>query len=96
MGIKTVMNARAIVFIALGKNKAETVARAFEGEITPEVPASILQLHPFVKVYLDHDAASLLKSSFNNRITSVGQVPPLLRNGCLRVPEKREGCHSNG
>jgi len=60
MGIKTVMNARKIIFIALGEDKADIVAQAFMGEVTPEVPASVLQLHPFVEVYLDKAAAKKL------------------------------------
>jgi glucosamine-6-phosphate deaminase len=60
MGIKTVMNARKIIFIALGEDKAEIVAKAFLGDVTPEVPASVLQLHPFVEIYLDGAAAAAL------------------------------------
>jgi len=60
MGIRTVMNARSIILMATGKSKAEIVAKAIKGPITTEVPASILQLHPFVQVYLDHEAAALL------------------------------------
>jgi len=61
MGIKTVMNARSIILMATGKSKAEIIAKAIQGPVTEEVPASILQLHPFVEVYLDHEAAALLK-----------------------------------
>jgi glucosamine-6-phosphate deaminase len=60
MGIKTVMNARGIILMALGKGKADIVRKFIQGEVTPEVPASVLQLHPNVEVYLDFDAASLL------------------------------------
>ena len=60
MGIKTVMNARRIILMALGKGKAPIVKEAFTGPITTQVPASILQLHPPVEIYLDYDAASLL------------------------------------
>ena len=60
MGMKTIMNARQIVFIALGKDKAEIIKKMIEGDVTPEVPASVLQLHPNCEVFLDHDAASLL------------------------------------
>ncbi len=60
MGIKTVMNARSILMICIGKAKAPIVRDFILGEVTPEVPASILQLHPDVDVYLDPDAASLL------------------------------------
>ena len=60
MGIRTVMNARAIILIALGEGKAEIIKKALTGPVTPEVPASVLQLHPDVTVYLDEEAASLL------------------------------------
>ena len=60
MGMKTIMNARQILFIALGKDKAEIIKKMIDGDVTPEVPASILQLHPNCEVFLDHDAASLL------------------------------------
>lgn len=61
MGIKTIMNARSIVLLAIGKAKAEIIKKTLEGPITTEVPASILQLHPDVTFYLDEEAASLLK-----------------------------------
>ena len=53
MGIRTVMNARSIIMIALGKSKAAAVHSALFGEVTPACPASVLQLHPNVEVYLD-------------------------------------------
>jgi len=45
MGIKTIMQAKKIVVIVSGESKKEIVKRAFTGPITPEVPASVLQLH---------------------------------------------------
>ena len=60
MGIKNIMNAKAIVMVVSGKNKAEALRGMVKGEITPALPASILQLHPFVTVVCDEDAASLL------------------------------------
>ena len=60
MGIGTIFKARRILLIASGKDKAEIVKKAFCGPIVPQVPASILQLHPDVTVVLDEDAASLL------------------------------------
>lgn len=61
MGIKTVMNARGIILMAIGKSKAEICKAFIEGPITTDVPASILQLHPNCEIYLDYEAASLLK-----------------------------------
>ena len=60
MGIKNIMNAKSILVVVSGKNKAEAVRGMVKGEITPELPASVLQLHPFVTVICDKDAASLL------------------------------------
>lgn len=60
MGIKTVMHARSIILMAIGRGKADIIARTVNGPVTPEVPASVLQLHPDVEVYLDYEAASLL------------------------------------
>ena len=60
MGVRTVMNARGIILMAIGKGKAEIIAKTVNGPVTEEVPASVLQLHPDVEVYLDYEAASLL------------------------------------
>ena len=60
MGIKNIMNAKSIVMVVSGKNKAEAVKGMLKGEITPALPASVLQLHPFVTIVCDKDAASLL------------------------------------
>lgn len=50
MGMGGIMNANKVLLIANGKNKEEIVKKAFFGPITPEIPASILQLHPDVTV----------------------------------------------
>ena len=60
MGIKNIMQAKSIVMVVSGKNKAEAVRGMVKGEITPALPASVLQLHPFVTIICDKDAASLL------------------------------------
>lgn len=59
MGIKTIMQAKKILIVVNGENKADIVERAFFGPITPEVPASILQLHN--DVTLVGDEAALAK-----------------------------------
>ena len=61
MGPRTVMNAKSIVFILSGTNKAEVAKKAFFDPITPDFPVSIFQLHPDVTVILDEDAAQLVK-----------------------------------
>ncbi|MBQ8685346.1 MAG: glucosamine-6-phosphate deaminase [Clostridia bacterium] len=60
MGVKNIMNAKSIVMVVSGKNKAAAVKGMVKGEVTPALPASVLQLHPFVTVVCDKDAASLL------------------------------------
>lgn len=59
MGIGTIMRAKKVLLVASGKDKAEIVKRAFFGEVTPCVPASVLQFHQNVVVIVDEDAASL-------------------------------------
>lgn len=61
MGIGTIMKARKIVVVANGSVKAPIVKEAFTGPVRPEVPASVLQLHPDVTVILDKEAAADLK-----------------------------------
>ncbi|MBO5412124.1 MAG: glucosamine-6-phosphate deaminase [Clostridia bacterium] len=60
MGIKNIMQAKSIVMVVSGKNKAVAVKGMVQGEITPALPASVLQLHPCVTIICDKDAASLL------------------------------------
>ena len=60
MGIKTVMNARAILLFAQGDIKANIIREAIYGPVTEAVPASVLQLHPNVTLYLDAEAAKYL------------------------------------
>ena len=60
MGIKSIMQARHILVVVSGKDKAEIVKRAFFGPVTPKVPASILQMHPHVSLVADEAALSLL------------------------------------
>lgn len=68
IGIGVVMNARAITLVAVGENKADVVEKAFVGPITTEVPASFLQLHKDVTIYLDEVAAAKLPSDMYERL----------------------------
>lgn len=58
MGIKNIMLARRVVLLANGKNKAAAVYKALCGSVTPEAPASILQLHQDATFILDKEAAA--------------------------------------
>ncbi len=60
MGIKTIMDAKKILFIANGESKAQAVYDSLRGPITPMVPASIIQLHRDVIVVVDEEAGKLL------------------------------------
>ena len=59
MGIGTIMRARRILVVASGEDKAQIVHDAFFGPVTPQVPASVLQLHPDVTVIVDAKAGAL-------------------------------------
>jgi len=60
MGIKTIMQAKKILLLANSAHKSEIVAKSLLGDITPKIPASILQLHPHVEVILDKEAAAVI------------------------------------
>ena len=63
MTMPVLRSARRIVFLTAGASKAEAVAGAFGGEISPEMPASLVLLAPIrVEVFLDRAAASKLES----------------------------------
>jgi len=63
MGIGCIMAARRVLLIASGAGKAEALYKAFCGPITPECPASILQLHGDVVVVGDEAAMSKLSAA---------------------------------
>ena len=58
MGIKTIMQAKKILIVASGEDKADIVRDAFFGPITPKVPASVLQRHNDVTLVADEAALS--------------------------------------
>ena len=58
MGIETILSAREILLVAVGKEKAGAVADALLGRVTSRCPASLLSLHPRLTVLLDRRAAS--------------------------------------
>ena len=60
MGIQNIMSAKKILVVVSGANKAESLAKAINGPIDPQVPASILQLHNDVIFVVDEAAASML------------------------------------
>ena len=58
MGIGSIMKAKKIVVVVSGEDKAEILKKVVCGPITPEVPASVLQLHPDVTIVADEAALS--------------------------------------
>ena len=59
VGMQAIMQAKKILLIASGADKAEALQKSFFGPVTPQVPASILQLHQDVTVIADMDALAL-------------------------------------
>lgn len=59
VGIKTIMQARKILLLVSGSAKAQILLDAMTGPVTPEVPASILQMHPDVTLIADKEALAL-------------------------------------
>lgn len=58
MGIDTILNAKRIILMAWGTNKAEVVCKAIEGRVDSSIPCSYLQNHHNTTVVLDKEAAS--------------------------------------
>ncbi len=63
MGPKSIMEAKKILILAVGENKARAVKEMTEGPVSPSLPASILRLHPDCTLIADEAAASLLGKS---------------------------------
>ncbi len=61
MGVGTIMEAKKILLIASGEGKADVCRDFIEGPVTSQITATALQLHSFVMVVLDEEAASKLK-----------------------------------
>ena len=60
MSIQQILKARDILCIVPDQRKAQAVKECVEMEVSPLHPASILQQHPSVKLYLDHESSALL------------------------------------
>ncbi len=61
MGLKDIMSAKRIMLVAFGKNKAQAIKQLINGKEDEAWPLTILRRHPYVTVYLDKDAASLIE-----------------------------------
>ncbi|PKM77162.1 MAG: glucosamine-6-phosphate deaminase [Firmicutes bacterium HGW-Firmicutes-15] len=60
MGIKTIMQSRMLILLANGEPKADAIYKTIKGKICPEIPASIIQLHPNATMVIEKNAAKLL------------------------------------
>lgn len=60
LGLSTILQARSVALVAWGEGKSNQIARAIEQAQSDAVPASILQMHPNAKAYIDLGAAALL------------------------------------
>jgi glucosamine-6-phosphate deaminase len=63
VGMATIFETREVLLLASGTNKARAVAAAIEGEVSEDVPASMLREHPSATFLLDHDAAAAMELS---------------------------------
>ena len=81
MGIATIMEARHILLLATGAQKAASVRKTIEGPITAMCPASALQLHQHTAVILDEAAASELEESDYYRWVDLKHEPLVAKHG---------------
>ncbi|REH78717.1 glucosamine-6-phosphate deaminase [Staphylococcus felis] len=56
MGLQSIMKAKRIILLAFGQQKKDAITHLAKGEITPDMPASILRSHPHVDIYVDDEA----------------------------------------
>lgn len=62
MGMGTILKADTLILVAMGERKARCIERTINGPLTPHLPASFLQLHRHAELYLDKEAASLMRN----------------------------------
>ncbi|WP_455540138.1 glucosamine-6-phosphate deaminase [Terrisporobacter sp.] len=74
MGTGSIFKSKKILLLASGKNKAKAIYNTVYGEVTPEVPSSILQFHQDVILILDTEAASLLKDKDYEVLNEISKV----------------------
>ena len=91
MGIATICEARKIVLVALGEDKAKIICEAAEGPVTDRVPASFLRDHPDVSFLLDDAAAESLTGVATPWILGgVEWSDPLIKRAVLWLSEKTD------
>ncbi len=63
LGLANLMEAKKVILLVSGKQKAAIIKKVLEGDITEQVPASLLRKHPDFIIYLDEKAAELLSGT---------------------------------
>jgi glucosamine-6-phosphate deaminase len=85
MGMVTILHARRIVMLATGRGKARAVAAMIRGPLTTRVPASLLQVHRDVEVWLDRAAAQALPSSCFRRPSTSSPMASRTKSWAFRI-----------
>jgi len=89
LGMHDILSARRIIAMAWGENRAEIVAKAVEGAVTPNVPASLLQTHSRTTLVLDINAAEgLTRISHPWLVTSCEWNDKLIRRAIVWLCQK--------
>lgn len=84
LGIGEVLNAKKIVLLAFGEAKAGIIKTVVEGSETNSVPASLLQSHDHLKLYIDlHAAEELTRIKHPWKVTSLEWTPKLIRRAIV-------------
>ena len=84
LGIGEVMRAKKIIMLAFGEAKAEIIQKVVEGPQTNAVPASLLQWHDNLKLYIDlHAAGQLTRIKHPWRVTTLDWTPKLIRRAIV-------------
>ena len=75
MAVRQILQAEEILCVVPDARKAHAVRMCLEGEVSPLVPASILQTHPNITIYLDTASAALLDAgTVNEKVSLVNNV----------------------
>ena len=72
MGLGTILEARGILLLASGSRKAQILGRALTGQITTDVPASVLRLHSNLTVIADEEAAAIYRRNSVDKPKPIG------------------------
>lgn len=91
MGVGTIMEARKVVLLAWGASKAEIVAKAVEGDVRADLPASFLQAHPGCQFHVDQAAAEKL-TRFDHpwRVGLTDWTPAMQRKAVIWLTDRVE------